>query len=71
MYYRGIERIQTGLRDQPPMRMEDHIAGVPAELADLAREWQVTKCWVFTGPQWLKVLEVVRLNPMRYGLGQW
>ena len=53
------------------MRMDDHLAPVPPGLEELAREWQVEKCWVFTEPQWLEVLEVVRSNPMRYGLGQW
>lgn len=53
------------------MRMEDYLSEVPADLADLALEWQVKKCWVFTEPQWLEVLEVVRSNPMRYGMGQW
>ncbi len=53
------------------MRLDDFRADVPAELASLAKEWQVTRCYVFTAEEWEKVLELRRTEwKSRWGM-QW
>lgn len=49
------------------MKLSDHIAPIPAELAELAKDWQVERCYVFTEKEWS---EVIRLRQTLWK-GKW
>ena len=53
------------------MNTDKFITNVPRELEGLAEEIGAVRCWVFPEAEWEKVLQSIRANPMRYGVGQW
>ena len=42
------------------MKLEDYKAPVPAGLKELAKDWHVERCYVFTPEEWEQVLELRR-----------